>query len=707
MATSRFSTMVEKVLRSAGWTGALTDKITLELPSDYVLFPAAEAVLREFGNLSIHGANHVWLEPAKSEARFRELTFTKVCHLTAPDGSELYPLGRINGPYHSYGWHLLVMDSKGVTYCRDRNFLTCIASTFDEALSKLLLGIKYWKKVRIHESIEEMLRVSRWTGEIADSITVSLPQNYTLSSSAEKVLLEFGGLILDIAASYRLKIEPEAAAELCNYAQRTLSDGSALYPLGLLHHTVIVWIGVKGSIYYECGGKLRYLARSFDAALQDLYFNVTKWKPRLQIRRFPEKVKQILLAAGWNGKSRDLDHAALAEEFTLFPAAEKVLREFLGLYMGFRWKRRPDGGRELEMKPKESGEELGEINYLVMEGLRIYPLGYSESEYVIIFIDENGIIYSESPAGISTLAPSFDEAVIRILLRLPWWRIDHLWYMNDTLPREGWMEEPVETVRIPLPKEYPLFAQARVIIREFGGMRCNLSDFDVLAMHAVEAASMYNGPLRNLHDGSRLFPLGYLDQYRGVVLADEKGVIYLYGKEKLSLVAYDFYEALGTLGFKKEYWIARIQGHRFPEIVTNTLKEAGWSGKLDEMLQPRVPEGYRLFPAAQRVLQEFEGLQIAFKNFFDPRDLMLVMDSYKAGIEYLKMGSTRAPFGRFVRPELYPLGYIIGLHAFFLTDSKGIIYTDGKGFGYPAIATQTFDEFIASCLLGKEPWYSY
>jgi hypothetical protein len=133
---SRFPDKVRDSLLASGWTPGRSAPLG-DLPSDFVLFPAAESVLREFGGLRVGGVgpgqecatSDLLVQPAAGEG------LSDHTGLTTPNGTMLFPMGEF---HHGHGY--LLIDERGAIY----SFFDAVefyASSFERALSQLVLGL--------------------------------------------------------------------------------------------------------------------------------------------------------------------------------------------------------------------------------------------------------------------------------------------------------------------------------------------------------------------------------------------------------------------------------------------------------------------------------------------------------------------------------------------------------------------------------------
>jgi hypothetical protein len=134
----RFLAATMELLREAGWFPGRDVFGDVQLPPVFVIFPAAQRVLAEFGHLVMgrqgpgigKARSRVVIDPMLAwgeDDRFEE--FENLLHTT------MYPLGEISGGA------FLVIDEQGRVFIIFED-LFFVADTFDEALDDLLNGLK-------------------------------------------------------------------------------------------------------------------------------------------------------------------------------------------------------------------------------------------------------------------------------------------------------------------------------------------------------------------------------------------------------------------------------------------------------------------------------------------------------------------------------------------------------------------------------------
>lgn len=136
----RFSKKVAQLLEKAGWKDGANRDFRLFLPTDFELFPAAQAVLEEFCGLEVGDkkggscceAVHLSFDPRISEGAAE--VFAKI---SPPLNTKLFPIADVD-----CGHATLLISQAGWIYIWFGP-LQRVAKSFDKALEKLLLGLKY------------------------------------------------------------------------------------------------------------------------------------------------------------------------------------------------------------------------------------------------------------------------------------------------------------------------------------------------------------------------------------------------------------------------------------------------------------------------------------------------------------------------------------------------------------------------------------
>jgi SUKH-3 immunity protein len=135
--SARFSDPVVEALRKAGWyEGRLISSSDIS-PSELTLFPAAEKVISEFGELHI-GESGPGIDFATSDVNIDPRLGAHLWHDLNDIGSarrtRLYPLGEVH-----LGHGLLIIDEQGRIYLWADD-LERFAGSFSQALEMLVLG---------------------------------------------------------------------------------------------------------------------------------------------------------------------------------------------------------------------------------------------------------------------------------------------------------------------------------------------------------------------------------------------------------------------------------------------------------------------------------------------------------------------------------------------------------------------------------------
>jgi hypothetical protein len=135
----RFLPETTAMLREAGWFPGRDVSNDLQLPPDFTLFPAALAVLKEFGLLHV-GQGGPGVEMARTTldldpmlAIYENDTFSDY---EKDIQAKLYPLGEAE-----HGHAFLAIDERGQVYLLFGK-VYWISETFDAALDNLLNGLK-------------------------------------------------------------------------------------------------------------------------------------------------------------------------------------------------------------------------------------------------------------------------------------------------------------------------------------------------------------------------------------------------------------------------------------------------------------------------------------------------------------------------------------------------------------------------------------
>lgn len=134
----------------------------------------------------------------------------------------------------------------------------------------------------------------------------------------------------------------------------------------------------------------------------------------MPIERFESRVKTILKHAGWNDH-RSIPLPSLPEEYTLFEAAERVLKEFGGLHPGEVGPGENRATSDVEYDPGGACGLSDVTGLTAPNGMQIFPLGEFQHGHAYLFIDEAGHVYSYFDE-LDHLADSHDEALSKLLL---------------------------------------------------------------------------------------------------------------------------------------------------------------------------------------------------------------------------------------------------------------------------------------------------
>ncbi len=134
--------------------------------------------------------------------------------------------------------------------------------------------------------------------------------------------------------------------------------------------------------------------------------------------RFPDKVMELLLEAGWSEGRDVIEKVHLPPLFELFPAARSILGEFGLLKIGTSGRGVQLARSDVDMDPSgavdrfEALSEEGEI-----WSMRFYPLGLFHRGNWWLVVSENGNVFLDGEE-FRWFAFSFDEALVCLLLGL-------------------------------------------------------------------------------------------------------------------------------------------------------------------------------------------------------------------------------------------------------------------------------------------------
>lgn len=129
-----------------------------------------------------------------------------------------------------------------------------------------------------------------------------------------------------------------------------------------------------------------------------------------------------LLFAGWYPGRDVWNRLSLPASFTVFPEAQRVLREFGDLRFGSR-------NDYVDLNPAFGDEGADEIlPFQDLLGKRLYPVGIMEhQDRVYLVVDEKGLVYTALLNELKPFASSLDRA------------IEYL--VRETIPRRQWEED--------------------------------------------------------------------------------------------------------------------------------------------------------------------------------------------------------------------------------------------------------------------------
>ena len=131
-------------------------------------------------------------------------------------------------------------------------------------------------------------------------------------------------------------------------------------------------------------------------------------------QRFPNRVQQLLIAAGWF-PGRCVELPVLPKDFVLFDAAEKALHEFGGLKIAASAEGVDFFGDGIVFLPAVAEGLSPGTGLIAKNGKRIFPLGGFFCTHAVLFIDEDGEAYDWFD-DVELVAPSLDQALVKLLL---------------------------------------------------------------------------------------------------------------------------------------------------------------------------------------------------------------------------------------------------------------------------------------------------
>jgi hypothetical protein len=127
-------------------------------------------------------------------------------------------------------------------------------------------------------------------------------------------------------------------------------------------------------------------------------------------------VRDALIAAGW-APGRSAPVAPLPADFSIFPAAETVLREFSGLHIGSVGPGQQCATSDLLVDPA-AGSGLSEhIGLSAPNGSQHFPIGEYHNGHGYLLIGADGAV-DQFFDELEFYAPSFDQALSQLVLGL-------------------------------------------------------------------------------------------------------------------------------------------------------------------------------------------------------------------------------------------------------------------------------------------------
>lgn len=131
--------------------------------------------------------------------------------------------------------------------------------------------------------------------------------------------------------------------------------------------------------------------------------------------RFSSDVGRILTKCGWYA-GRDVgERLRLPSDFTVFPAAKQVLREFGGLHCGERGPGIECARATLDLDPSLAEGEADRFHlYSQRIGGRLYPLGEGDDGHYFVAIAEDGRVFLIMDF-LMYVADRFDHALEHLL----------------------------------------------------------------------------------------------------------------------------------------------------------------------------------------------------------------------------------------------------------------------------------------------------
>jgi hypothetical protein len=173
------------------------------------------------------------------------------------------------------------------------------------------------------------------------------------------------------------------------------------------------WHTTRPCFIEECGGKD---VGMFESLWAELERHVEPYY-RKMAARFSPRVLSILQGAGWF-EGRDVSAELISpRELGLFPAAERVVREFGCLQFGECGPGMDCATSDVLIDPRLAVHLLPELKkWERAQGVRLFPLGEMHRSHGYLVIDEHGRTYMVVENDLVPLAPSYDEGIERLLL---------------------------------------------------------------------------------------------------------------------------------------------------------------------------------------------------------------------------------------------------------------------------------------------------
>jgi hypothetical protein len=164
-----------------------------------------------------------------------------------------------------------------------------------------------------------------------------------------------------------------------------------------------------------------------------------------------------------------------------------------------------------------------------------------------------------------------------------------------------------------------------------------------------------------------------------------------------SCIAYgQFFEFVCVMYWERKPEVSPMQSEqRFAPQVVEVLKESGWfEGRNTEGFL-RLPDGFKMFPAAGRVLVEFGGL----KGGQVRAGITMAASDFDLRPELAQGESDRfQEFEKKLGVRLYPLGEAHRGHCFLVIDENGRVYAAMDDI---AVLGENFEAGIENLILGR------